>query len=265
MTLPSVVRCRAENRGEVEVRHGAGREHGFPAPRRFDSFLPYHFYKRIIMADATKGIHESLREIQLQLKAPKSQYNSFGKYAYRSAEDILESVKPLLAATNCTLTLSDEAMLIGQRYYIKAIAVLSNGKNEIVTTAYAREEETKKGMDGSQITGTASSYARKYALNGLFAIDDNKDSDYLNTGNQRQQETPQKRDEDIVKKLDAIAPNFYSDLVQAVAENPEAKWTFQDGTQARPRDIFLSYDPTIEEVAQFDNAVAKHRELFVHN
>ena len=215
------------------------------------------------MADVTKGIHESLREIQLQLKAPKSQYNSFGKYAYRSAEDILESVKPLLAATNCTLTLSDEAMLIGERYYIKAIAVLSNGKNEIVTTAYAREEETKKGMDGSQITGTASSYARKYALNGLFAIDDNKDSDYLNTGNQR--ETPQKRDEDIVKKLEAIAPNFYSDLVQAVAENPDSKWTFQDGTQATPREVFMSYKPTKEEVAQFDNAVAKHRELFVHN
>ncbi len=215
------------------------------------------------MADATKGIHESLREIQLQLKAPKSQYNSFGKYAYRSAEDILESVKPLLAATNCTLTLSDEAMLIGQRYYIKAFAALSNGKDEIVVAAYAREEETKKGMDGCQITGTASSYARKYALNGLFAIDDNKDSDYLNTGNQR--ETPQKRDEDIVKKLEAIAPNFYSDLVQAVAENPDSKWTFQDGTQATPREVFISYKPTKEELAQFDNAVAKHRELFVHN
>ena len=215
------------------------------------------------MADVTKGIHESLREIQLQLKAPKSQYNSFGKYAYRSAEDILESVKPLLAATNCTLTLSDEAMLIGQRYYIKAFAALSNGKDEIVVAAYAREEETKKGMDGCQITGTASSYARKYALNGLFAIDDNKDSDYLNTGNQR--ETPQKRDEDIVQKLDAIAPNFYSDLVQAVAENPDSKWTFQDGTQATPREVFLSYKPTMEELAQFDNAVAKHRELFVHN
>lgn len=115
--------------------------------------------------------------IQSELKAPKGQYNSFGKYKYRSAEDILEAVKPHCHKNNCVLTLSDTLENIGERYYIKATATISNGKESVSVTAYAREEESKKGMDGSQITGTASSYARKYALNGLFCIDDTKDAD----------------------------------------------------------------------------------------
>ena len=120
---------------------------------------------------------EELIKIQSELKAPKGQFNSFGKYKYRSAEDILEAVKPLLAKNGCTLTLSDELVLIGERYYIKATATLKNGACVEAVTAYAREEAEKRGMDGSQITGTASSYARKYALNGLFCIDDTKDAD----------------------------------------------------------------------------------------
>lgn len=120
---------------------------------------------------------KELIEIQKKLKAPKGQYNSFGKYKYRSAEDILEAVKPLCHEKNCTLTLSDEMVNIGERYYIKATAKITNGTEDVVVSAYAREDETKKGMDGSQITGTASSYARKYALNGLFCIDDTKDAD----------------------------------------------------------------------------------------
>lgn len=121
----------------------------------------------------------ALMAIQQELKAPKGQYNSFGKYKYRSAEDILEAVKPLCAKYECLLTLSDELLNIGDRYYIKATASISDSKGGGATsvTAYAREDETKKGMDGSQITGTASSYARKYALNGLFLIDDTKDAD----------------------------------------------------------------------------------------
>ena len=116
---------------------------------------------------------KELLEIQSKLKAPKGQYNTFGKYKYRSAEDILEAVKPLLAEQKCTVVLSDDVISIGSRIYIKATATLSNADGaEVVSTAYAREDETKKGMDGSQITGTASSYARKYALNGLFLIDD---------------------------------------------------------------------------------------------
>lgn len=125
---------------------------------------------------------KELIEIQEKLNAPKGQYNAFGKYKYRSCEDILAAVKPLLKETSCILTIQDDICLIGDRYYVKATAILRNGKGEeISTTAYAREEETKKGMDGSQVTGASSSYARKYALNGLFAIDDMKDADTLNT------------------------------------------------------------------------------------
>lgn len=118
-----------------------------------------------------------LQEIQHKLKAPKGQYNNFGKYKYRSCEDILESVKPILYEVGCTLTLTDTVELIGDRYYIKATAWLKGEDTDEVVTAYAREAETKTGMDASQITGTASSYARKYALNGLFCIDDTKDAD----------------------------------------------------------------------------------------
>ena len=125
-----------------------------------------------------------LQEIQHKLKAPKGQYNSFGKYKYRSCEDILEAVKPILNEVGCTLTLSDEIVLIGDRYYIKATAKLTGADTNEVTTAYAREDLDKKGMDGSQVTGTASSYARKYALNGLFCIDDTKDADTDEYANQ---------------------------------------------------------------------------------
>lgn len=128
---------------------------------------------------------KQLIEIQKELKAPKGQYNSFGKYKYRSAEDILEAVKPLLHKHGCQLTLTDEIVLIGDRYYIKATATITNGEESATTSAYAREDLDKKGMDGSQITGTASSYARKYALNGLFLIDDTKDADTDEYANQQ--------------------------------------------------------------------------------
>lgn len=120
-------------------------------------------------------LQKKLAQIQKELKAPKNQYNNFGKYSYRNAEDILEAVKPLLG--DCVLTISDKVVAVGSRYYIEATAKLSCGTESFKTVAYAREEETKKGMDGSQITGSASSYARKYALNGLFCIDDTKDAD----------------------------------------------------------------------------------------
>lgn len=124
---------------------------------------------------------KELIAIQSELKAPKSQFNKFGGYKYRKAEDILEAVKPLLAKQKCTLIITDDVVLIGNRIYVKATATIKNEKGECETTnGWAREEETKKGMDGSQITGASSSYARKYALNGLFAIDDNADSDTTN-------------------------------------------------------------------------------------
>lgn len=124
------------------------------------------------------SIYETLSHIQVELKAPKNLYNSFGRYKYRNAESILEAAKPLCAKHGCTLTVSDEVILIGNRYYIKATATVQDKDgNATSATALAREDETKKGMDGAQITGTASSYARKYALNGLFCIDDTKDPD----------------------------------------------------------------------------------------
>jgi len=126
---------------------------------------------------------EELLKIQSELNVPKNQMNSFGNYKYRSAEDILEAVKPLLKKYKCILTISDEVVNIGERYYVRANAIISKmgaTKEEasgVMVTAFARESESKKGMDEAQITGSASSYARKYALNGLFAIDDTKDAD----------------------------------------------------------------------------------------
>lgn len=121
------------------------------------------------------GLVSRLAFIQGNLKAPKNQNNTFGKYKYRSCEDILEAVKPFL--DGLMLTLSDEMIAVGDRVYVKATAKITDGKDTIEVTANAREAVTKKGMDDSQITGTASSYARKYALNGLFCIDDSKDAD----------------------------------------------------------------------------------------
>ena len=125
-----------------------------------------------------------LVQIQRELKAPKGQFNSFGKYHYRSCEDITEAAKPLCAKYNAALTLEDDVVEIGGRFYIKAVARLTDAETgaSIFTTAFAREEDAKKGMDASQLTGATSSYARKYALSGLFALDDTKDSDYTNTG-----------------------------------------------------------------------------------
>lgn len=129
------------------------------------------------MADEKLNLTQKLLNAQAELKAPKGQYNSFGKYKYRSAEDILEAVKPINAKHGVLLTITDEPVLIGDWHYIKATATVTDGSDSLVVTAYARESQTKKGMDDSQITGTASSYARKYALNGLYLIDDTKDAD----------------------------------------------------------------------------------------
>lgn len=127
--------------------------------------------------DDITNVRERLRQVQVGLKAPKDQRNTFGNYNYRNCEDILEAAKPLLDKAELTLELSDEVVMVGERYYVKAVARVWYGTDTLWVSAFAREEETKKGMDGSQITGAASSYARKYALNGLFLIDDTKDSD----------------------------------------------------------------------------------------
>lgn len=128
---------------------------------------------------------KELRNIQEKLKAPKNQFNEFGKYKYRNAEDILEALKPLLAENKCMLIINDEMVMVGDRVYVKATAKLTNpeGVSESAA-AYAREAESKKGMDEAQVTGATSSYARKYALNGLFAIDDGRDADSMDNGTQ---------------------------------------------------------------------------------
>jgi hypothetical protein len=148
------------------------------------------------------SIYEKLSVIQQELIAPKNQYNSFGKYNYRSCEDILEGLKPCLKEVKAAVTVSDEIIHIGDRYYIKATATLHDAESNqsVSNTAYAREDEGKKGMDVSQVTGATSSYARKYALNGLFCIDDVKDAD---TRDNRQKEAEeQKKAEEEQKKIE---------------------------------------------------------------
>ncbi|HBB3650690.1 TPA: ERF family protein [Escherichia coli] len=167
-------------------------------------------------------LHKKLWTIQQTLNAPKNQRNNFGGYNYRSAEDILEAVKPLLQ--NITLTVSDEIVLIGNRYYVKATATLSDGEDVIAVTAYAREEESKKGMDASQLTGATSSYARKYALNGLFCIDDAKDPDtdaYAKQTNQqpRQQKNPPKQQQ---QKAQPNPDEVLARFCDAAAKAPDA-------------------------------------------
>ena len=129
------------------------------------------------------SVYKKLIEVQTKLKAPKSQYNSFGKYSYRNCEDILEALKPILKEVGATIIISDEVVPVNERYYVKAtVKFIDTETGEVVeASANAREEDNKKGMDSSQLTGSTSSYARKYALNGLFAIDDTKDSDFTNT------------------------------------------------------------------------------------
>lgn len=166
---------------------------------------------------------KELLQIQSELKAPKGQFNAYGKYKYRSCEDILEAVKPILKKNNCTLLLSDSLIYVGERYYIKATATLINAEGKSVSTeAYAREEETKKGMDASQITGASSSYARKYALNGLLCIDDNKDSDTTNTGDNTPAAPAKTSKEDNAEVEKAIAEinaaKSKEELINAIAK-----------------------------------------------
>lgn len=165
-----------------------------------------------------------LQAIQSELIAPKGQYNSFGKYNYRSAEDILEALKPILKKHNAAITLSDDITYIEGRHYVEASVTLYAEGEAIGTKALAREEESKKGMDGSQITGTASSYARKYALNGLFAIDDNKDADSDEYQNQNKSTT---------KSEPAAKPDQKTSNSQQTKQAPSAKTKKITGAQAK--------------------------------
>lgn len=169
---------------------------------------------------------ELLSKIQKELRAPKNQRNNFGNYNYRSCEDIVEAVKPFLTE-GATLVLNDEIVLIGTRYYVKATATLTSGTESVSTTAYAREEETKKGMDGAQITGAASSYARKYSLNALLLIDDQKDADTQD--NTKEVVKTEASDKSIAGKRDIIKSKL-TELGKTPKTVAEAKLTIKDLT-----------------------------------
>jgi len=173
------------------------------------------------------NIYNKLHDIQTQLKAPKNQFNQFGKYNYRSCEDILEAVKPLL--NGLVLLLSDDIIQIGDRYYVKATATLTDGKETISNPAYAREEADKKGMDASQLTGATSSYARKYALAGLFLLDDNKDADTMDNKKPEKDFTPQFEETkppkaDPPKQEGTVAPQTHDGLDQKQQQSKIAEW-----------------------------------------
>ncbi len=171
------------------------------------------------------AVREKLLAVQSELKAPKGQTNTFGKYKYRSCEDILESVKPLLKKHNATLVISDSLELIGERYYIKATATFQDIETDgiIQNTAFARESAEKKGMDDSQVTGATSSYARKYALNGLFLIDDTKDADTDEYRNQQKTKEERKFDEKVEKDKVSKISKKDQDVLRGVCEQKGLK------------------------------------------
>lgn len=170
---------------------------------------------------------KKVSRVQSELKAPKNQFNRFGNYAYRNAEDILESVKPLLSREGLVLTISDDIVQVGDRYYVKATATLTDGTNVLTNSALARESESEKGMQASQLTGSTSSYARKYALNGLLCIDDTKDADGLNKHGKEEPTPPKKKEltaeekaAEIKKKVDEMV-NRISKSDKVIVDSPE--------------------------------------------
>ena len=190
---------------------------------------------------------KELIAIQSELKAPKSQFNKFGGYKYRKAEDILEAVKPLLNKQKCTLTITDDIVMVGNRIYVKATATIKNEKGECeTTTGWAREEETKKGMDGSQITGASSSYARKYALNGLFAIDDNADSDTTNDGQHQEAQQQTQTQQPAAQQTDPSDLNEGLGYLSRCVSKENLLWVIQH------------YQPLCSN-AQFIQAVSSKR------
>ena len=161
------------------------------------------------------NIYEKLLKAQVELKAPKGQYNSFGKYKYRSCEDILEALKPVLDKFKLTLFIKDDVIEVNGRNYVKATIILVNTEkpDEIIeTSALAREEREKKGMDGSQITGASSSYARKYALNGMFMIDDTKDSDSTNTHGKEEVKTDEEKKQAFLNSKEGMIERLKESL-----------------------------------------------------
>lgn len=200
------------------------------------------------------NVFEKLSAVQQELNAPKKHHNGFGNYNYRKAEDILEAVKPIAATHKAMVVISDDLLFIEGRHYVKATASFINTEdgNSITTTAFAREEESKKGMDGSQVTGASSSYARKYALNGLLAIDDTQDSDTTNDGTQEQKPAPRKTKPAAPAPVpaDKIGGMSKEDYWKTVAAAAQGKTT-RDGQAIRDWWV-AKCRPTAMELQRFD-------------
>jgi len=191
----------------------------------------------------TTSINEILHNIQVKLKAPKNQFNSFGKYNFRNCEDILEAVKPLLPS-GVIITMNDEIINIGDRFYIKATVTLGNDKGNITVSALAREPVSKKGMDESQVTGAASSYARKYALNGLFCIDDTKDADSGDNSTPKNKNAPQKAYKPKVTKEEKTIGEIWVEQQGKKIKSFKALQELQD---------YINKDSTKSHYATLDN------------
>lgn len=202
-----------------------------------------------------KKIYQELARIQKELKAPKNLYNDFGKYAYRNAEGILEAVKPLL--NGLVLLLGDEIELIGSRYYVKATATLTDGEDSISVSARAREDETKKGMDGCQITGACSSYARKYALNGLFDIDDTKDSDDPSLSPKNPKNQTQETAQKPAQKSEA--PKAQVETAKTLPENPVANYIRNEICDIQETLDIKTYDEARKKVFAYADALVTGR------
>ena len=200
-----------------------------------------------------KNLIEKLVLIQSELKAPKGQRNNFGNYNYRSCEDILEAVKPHLKKHGLFLSITDELINVGNRYYVQATVLITDGVDRWTTNGIAREEETKKGMDGSQITGASSSYARKYALNGMFGIDDAKDSDHTNQHDKPQTNIPAKPD---LKQGEAV--QMANLLKVAIAEVAIAE------TNDKLKSIWEAY-PMFHSDSEFKKSINAKKLAFTNN
>lgn len=192
---------------------------------------------------------EALIKIQSELVATKSQYNSFGKYYYRSCEDILEAVKPLLSKYGAELTISDDVVNVGDRVYVKATVSITDGKEIKTVTAFAREPLDRKGQDSSQITGATSSYARKYALNGLFLIDDNKDAD--TDENRNESDARSKASGSDTPKSDTPKvqrPNYSEEQLAKMKRWTDGTFTEEELAEFRKRCCGADYADAIEDI-----------------
>lgn len=194
---------------------------------------------------------EALIKIQSELVATKSQYNSFGKYYYRSCEDILEAVKPLLTKYGAELTISDDVVSVGDRVYVKATVTITDGKETKVVTAFAREPADRKGQDSSQITGATSSYARKYALNGLFLIDDNKDADTEENKNESDERAKQAGNSGSnTDKPKVQRPNYSKEQLEIMKGWTDGVFTDEELAQFRIECSGADYVKAIERIEE---------------